>query len=264
MSLIGLINELVPTGWPALVLVSARVIGVMVTAPMWSMQVLPANTRVAAAIVLTIALLPSAPVVPVPEEVLALPGPVAVELLLGIAIGLTASLFLHGAAIAGEIVSVQMGLSIAGALAPSTGVSGPGIGALQSIMAIAMYFVLGGHLMLIRGMAESLQVIPPGGGVAFGSGMQNIVDMAASTFVTAARVAAPLMVAMMLANAVLAMLSRAVPQINTLMVAFPITIGLGFIIFSASLPFLVRIMHEWVFGLPADVERAISGFAVVR
>lgn len=264
MSFVDLIEVLVPTGWPAMILVSARVIGVMITAPMWSMPVLPANTRVAAALVITVALLPSAPMVAVPEEVMQIPGPVALELLLGIGIGVTASLFLHGAAIAGEIVSVQMGLSIAGALAPATGVSGPGIGAVQGIMALAIYFVLGGHLILIRGMAESLQVVPPGSAMAFGPGMQNILAMAASTFSTAVRVAAPLMVAMMLANAVLAMLNRAVPQINTLMVAFPVTIGLGFIVFSAALPYLISVFSEWVFGLPSEVGRAVDGFAIPR
>lgn len=264
MNLAALIEELVPTGWPALVLVSARVIGVMIAAPVWSMMVIPARTRVAAALVITIALLPSAPIVPVPDEVLALPAPVAVELLLGIAIGLTASLFLHGAALAGEIVSVQMGLSIAAALAPSTGITGPGLGTLQGIMGLAIYVVLGGHLMLINGMADSLHVIPPGSAMAMTAGFRNVVAVAGSTFVTAVRVAAPLMVAMMLANAVLAMLNRAVPQINTLMVAFPITIGLGFIVFSASLPFLLSVMNEWVFGIPADVEGVVGGFAVPR
>ena len=48
------------------------------------------------------------------------------------------------------------------------------------------------------------------------------------------------------------------------MVAFPITIGLGFIVFSASLPFLLSVMNEWVFGIPADVEGVVGGFAVPR
>ena len=60
MSLATLMEELVPSGWPTMILVSARVIGVMIMAPMWSMPVLPANTRVAAAVLLTLSLLPAA------------------------------------------------------------------------------------------------------------------------------------------------------------------------------------------------------------
>ncbi len=262
MNLATLIEELVPSGWPTMILVSARVIGVMIMAPMWSMPVLPANTRVAAAVLLTLSLLPAAPTADVPDAVLSIPIPLAIEFLIGMSIGLATSVFIHGVALASEIVSVQMGLSIAGALAPSVGVTGPGLGAVQGIMAVAIYFIFGGHLMLIQGLADSLHIVPPGVGTLSEFGMRRVVEVGGTAFVTAVKIAGPLMVAMTLANAVLALLNRAVPQINAMMVAFPITIGLGFVVFVAALPFIMSAMREWVLAIPQDVRHVTDGFAI--
>lgn len=258
MNLTALIETLAPTGWATMALVTARVIGVMMLAPMWSMSSMPRQVRVALALAVSFSLLPFAPQAAVPDDIWSLPVLVGVELLIGIVIGMTAALFLYAIAIAGEVVSVQMGLAIATALAPGMEFSVPGVGSLKNLMALALYFTLGGHLLLIGGIAESLQVVPPGGAIGVVSVGWGMTEVAGTVFVTAVKVAAPLLAAMMLANGILAILSKAVPQINTLMVAFPVTIGLGFIVLGASLPFLSVLMEGWVFNLPDDVARSVE------
>ena len=46
-----------------------------------------------------------------------------------------------------------------------------------------------------------------------------------------------------------------------MVIAFPITIGLGFVALGASLPFVVRVIGEWVTSLPRLVSGIIGAFA---
>lgn len=250
---------LAPDRWPIFVLITARVVGVMMVAPLWSMSAIPRNVRVGLALVLSAALMPigSAAATDV-FRVGYLPLQMGAELLLGMVIGLAASLFVHGVAIAGEIVSVQMGLAIAAALAPGVGFSGPGVGTIKNLLVLGTYLTFGGHLILIGGMAESVRVIPPGVPLALGSGAPGLTALIGTVFVSAVKVAAPLMAAMMLANTVMGILSKAVPQINTLMVAFPITIWLGLVVLLATLPVLAGVARNWVLGLPGALDGVIQ------
>lgn len=153
---------LTPGRWPAFVLVSARLAGLMFTAPLWSMSDLPRLARAAITVLLAVTLLPAVPPTKLPEEILALPLPFAMELLVGIVIGLTAGILVQGVALSGEVLSLQMGLSLAPQLAPMPDLQVSGVGLLQSNLALLIYVAVGGHLMLLRGLAQSLQTLPPG------------------------------------------------------------------------------------------------------
>ncbi len=256
------LDVLAPEYWPAFALVSARVAGVMVVAPVWSMRAVPRTIRGAFAILLTVALLPTISPAALPEEMLAFPILLGSELLFGVAIGLTASLFVYAAQVAAEVIAVQMGLSIAGILAPTASGSPPGIAELQHLMALAVYMALGGHLLLIQALSNSLQVIKPGVVIDIAGG-RTLVTVVGGLFPAAVRVAAPVMVALVLTNIALAILGKAVPQLNILMLAFPITIGIGLVAFGAALPFLGSLLVEWVESMPGMLQGVTDVFTPV-
>ena len=253
-----MLDVLDPLTWPTFVLVSARVAGLAVTAPLWALRSVPRSVKGAFAVVLTIALLPLAPPLQGDVEILVVPIALAAELLIGVAIGLSAGVLLYAVQVAAEVISTQMGLSIAGTLAPTMSGSTPGMGELKTMMALAMYVTLGGHLVLLQGLGASLHAIRPGSGIALTTGAPALVDLVGSLFGTAVRVAAPIMVALLLTNVALAVLGKAVPQLNVLMLAFPITIGLGLIVFGASIPVLGSVLASWIDGLPYVVDRLIG------
>ena len=132
------LDALAPEYWPTFALVSARVAGVVIVAPVWSMRGVPRTIRGAFAILLTVALLPTVSPATLPEHLLGLPILLGSELILGVVIGLSAALFVYAAQVAAEVIAVQMGLSIAGILAPTASGSPPGIAELQHLMALAV------------------------------------------------------------------------------------------------------------------------------
>jgi len=249
-----------PERWPTFALITGRIGGLMLTAPGWSGTTLPASIRSALTLVLALVLLPLAPARPLPAEVLDLPLPMAAEIAIGLVIGLAASVLVQAVGLAGEVVSMQMGLNIAPSLSPVPEMQVVGLGQVMSLLAILIYLIMGGHLMLIRALAHSLQTLPPGGGVVFTAGGPTAAALAGQLFSCAASAAAPVMVALLLTNIAMAVMSRAVPQINAMTVSFPITISVGLLMFAVSLPNVSAVVARWVQELPASVDGLLVPF----
>jgi len=247
-----------PERWPTFALLTGRLGGLMMTAPAWSGTTIPRMVRTALTIVLAVLLLPAAPAAAMPDHVLDLPLPMAAEIAIGVVIGLSAAVLVQAVGLAGEVMSMQMGLSIAPALAPVPEMQVVGIGPITTSLAILIYLSLGGHLMLLRAFADSLHTLPPGAGIQFTGGGPVAMALAGQVFSCAASVAAPVMVTLLLTNIALAILSRAVPQLNAMMVSFPLTIGLGLLMFAVSLPNVSTVFAHWVQQLPESVAGLLA------
>jgi flagellar biosynthetic protein FliR len=255
-------QALAPAHWPTLVLVSARMVGLMLAAPLWSFAGTPKSVRGALVIVLTVTVLPTVREASLPPDYIGLVLPIAFELILGLAIGVVGAAFMAGMGLAGEVATLQMGLNLGPSLSPMSDASVTGLGDLKTMLATVIYATLGGHLVLLRGVAESLQAIPPGSALDFSEGGRAVVALGATVFTVAVRAAAPVIAALLLANLGLAILSRAVPQLNAMAVGFPITIGLGFLVFGASLPYLGPFVGRWAGGVHGSVGGLIQAFAL--
>lgn len=242
-----------PEKWAAFVLITARVGGFLFTAPGFSGAMMPGMVRTALTIVLAVFLLPGAPSSPLPDDVLDLPLPLATELAIGMVIGLAAAVIVYALGLAGEVMSLQMGLSIAPALSPVPEMQVVGVGQITSLLAVVIYLGLGGHLLLLGGLSESLRVMPPGGGYALDAGAEVAVGLAGQMFTCAVSAAAPVMVALLLTNIAMAIMGRAVPQMNAMMMSFPITVGVGLLTFGLALPILTATVSGWVRDLPAGL-----------
>ena len=256
----SLVNALAPIHWPVLILVSARVIGLMLVAPVWSMTTIPTSVRGAIAVVVSLAILPGVPDVSVAMDGISLIAPVGTELILGLAIGLSAAVFLAGVSVAAEVISLQMGLSLGVALGGMADVGTPGIGQLQGQFSLAVYVAVGGHLALLTAVARSFHAVAPGGALALSAGGRALLDAGGSVFPIAVQIAAPMMVALLITNIGLAVLNRAVPQLNTMMVAVPITVSVGLIALGGTLPFALQYVGKWATGVGANADAMVRAF----
>jgi flagellar biosynthetic protein FliR len=261
MNGLSLVQALQPAHWPTLVLVSARIVGLMLAAPLWSMAGVPKSFRGAIVIVFTLVILPSVEPGRLPPDYLGVVLPLASELMFGLAIGLIGAVFMAGIGMAGEVAALQMGLNLGPALSPMADASVTGVGELMNLLALCLYVTLGGHLVLLTGVAESFRSVPPGVAVDLTEGGRAVASLAGTVFSVAIRASAPIMAALLLANFGLAILSRAVPQLNAMAVAFPITIGLGFLMFGAALPFTGAFIGQWASGIDGSVARMVGAFA---
>ena len=220
-----------------------RIGGLMLVAPVLSARTVPRMVRAGIAILLTVLVLPT--VGDVPSNLVVGPGTLVAELLIGLGMGLGAAMMLSAAELAGEVLSVQTGLSGATALDPLTGQGTVVLGHLLSLVALVLLLVSGGHLLMIEVLTASFTLLPAGVGLGLSAGALELVRTAGLVFIYGLQFAAPIIAAVSVGYVALGVLARASPQLNMLAVAFPLQIGLGLIVLAGVLPLAATLYADW-------------------
>jgi flagellar biosynthetic protein FliR len=236
------LDVLSPDGAAVAALLLVRVTGIVWIAPVLSARSLPMAAKTALSVLFVLLLwpvaLPHAGVEVTTVTVLS-------ELLIGLSLGLAASIFIAAAESAGDMLAVQMGLSGANVLDPMSHTQLPVVGQLLGLFVTAMILAVGGHVAILQTLGASLDVLPLGGSIDVDEGILAVVGLGSTLLLLGLRFAAPVIAAMMIGNAALGVLARTVPQMNLLMVAFPVQIGIGLFVLAATLPLIAAPFADW-------------------
>ena len=243
----------------AAVLAFFRVGGLMLVAPLLSSRSVPRMVRAGIAALLTVLVLPSVGVVP--DNLQVGPGALVGELLVGLGIGLGAAVMLAGVELAGEVLSVQTGLSGATALDPLTGQGTVVLGHLLSLLVLLLLLVSGGHLVMLEALAASFRLVPVSAPIDLSAGGWELLRIAGLLFTNGLQFAAPILAAVSVGYVALGVLARASPQLNMLAVAFPLQIGLGLLVLAAVLPLATTTFAEWPRHIEVLVERFLAALS---
>lgn len=239
-------------------LLSTRLSGLLLVAPVFSSRAVPMRVRTGILLLLTAVLLPSVLTAAgtagggVPRVTAASLG---AEVVLGVALGLGAAIFVAAAESAGDMLAVQMGLSGANVLNPLSGTQMPIVGQFLGLFVMALLLASGGHLAILEVLAASLRAFPLGGPLELQNGIMASVSILGSQFVLGLRFAAPVVAAMMIGNAALGVTAKAAPQLNVLMMAFPLQIGIGLFTLALSLSLIAGFFTDW----PETYATLVSG-----
>lgn len=245
-----------PEAVTAATLLGARVSGLVLVAPVFSARVVPVTVRTALVLLLTIVLYPVARRVAGTESLT--PAAVLSEALIGFAIGLGAALIIGAAEVAGEYMSLQIGLSGAALLDPMTNQQSAVISTFLQLFALTLLLSGGGHLVMLDALADSTQRMPLGSAASGASGLLDLASLGGTLFSLGLQFAAPIIAVAIIANVALAVLSRAAPQLNILQLAFPIQILVGLAALLATIPILGRWLVGWQPTWTDLVSRALA------
>lgn len=238
-------------------LVGTRIAGVMMIAPVFASRTLPLMLRAAFLVVLVILLQPVAYTAPESAPALTV-GAFVTETLIGFAIGFGAAIFVGAAEAAGDFMAVQMGLSGAASLDPMTELSVPVLGQFTALFAVTLLLAVDGHLLMIDSLAASMDLLPVGTPIEAEAGLAAMVAQGSALFMLGLRFAAPVVAVVLVANAALAVLGRAAPQLNILAVAFPVQIGVGLLALAASVPLFATFFTGWSGEYDSTLVRLFS------
>lgn len=214
----------------------ARISGVLLTAPPFDATTLPRMARAGLALLLTFLL---SPLVPVPAGLQALSwagmAVLAQQLLIGAALGFILRLVVEACAYAGQLAGFSMGLSFGAVVDPTTGTSTPVLGQFYTLLATLLLLVTNAHLRLLAALADSFRTLPVGAGVFTPATGWMLLQWAGMLFAGAVQVALPVLAAMLVVNAGMAVTSRAAPALNLFAVGFPATLLIGIVALWFSL-----------------------------
>jgi flagellar biosynthetic protein FliR len=173
------------------------------------------------------------------------------EVLIGIILGFFLVLIFSAFQLAGQFFSLQMGFGASQVFDPMAQIEIPLMGQFLNIIAMFVFlYVSGFSKFIVVGIFRSFEALRA---VDLVAGRQPLLDMflrsLGSLFETALTVAFPILGTLFLVSVSMGLLAKAAPQMNLLMMGFPIAIGAAFLILFLLLPLLMN-----TFGVIIDAS----------
>ena len=244
-------------------LVAARLSGLFLFAPILASRLLTRRLRVLLLLMLTVATYPTVAaggVVTPPLEVGSLAMVLLGEVLIGLAVGLMATMPLVAIQVAGSIISYKLGLALAQVFNPEFDAQSEVIGQVLYLMGLAIFIQMGGLEHTIVALMQTFDTLPPGTAWLDVAPIELLAAMTDAAFVVGLRIAMPVLMMATLVSLAMGVLMRTIPQINIMTIGFAIQIVLGFGVLAVSI-FAIgdvtgdaiadgfRAIHEWARSL---------------
>lgn len=233
-----------------------RILGFIAIAPFWGSSGIPRRTRLILGIALAIALAPALPPMPSlsPGSLKGL-WVMLQQMLIGLSMGFAARIVFSAFEFMGEVIGAQMGLGFATFYDPMSSSQTPVIAEFFTLLATLIFFAFNGHLLYFSALAQSfwdipitMQAIDPGS-------WRNLLQLGSKIFSFGLFLALPILVALIITNLALGVLTRAAPQLNLFAIGFPLTLMLGFATLVVCLDYLAQpIQGVFEFSMKAIQE----------
>jgi len=214
--------------------VGLRVSGVLLFAPVIGSSALPARVKVGLAVALTALLFPAMHV-RIPLNGIAWLHVGFSELIIGIFLGLTTNIVFEGAQFAGQILGIQMGYSLVTVLDPTTQADTPVLALFYQMIATLIFLRLNVHHWLLRGVARSFELLPSGTMLSSGAVVKSALHSSSAIWVCGLQIAAPALLATMVADVILAFIGKASPQLPVMLIGVSLKSTLGLLTTIAAL-----------------------------
>lgn len=227
-------------------LVLSRVAGLMAALPLFGGNRLPAQVRIVTVLMLTLTCFPilqlRAPAA-MPTDGFGLGLLLLSEVMIGLTLAFVTQAVFAAVEFCGQIVGMQMGFTIASVIDPTMGTQTQLMSALQTLLATMLFLSLNIHHVFIKAIIDSFALLPIGGWHLSGELISFFIQKTTDVFVMGIRLAAPVMVALLLSSVALGIMARAFPQMNVFMLSLPLNIGLGLLILGATLTIFFHVLE---------------------
>jgi len=219
----------------------------MIYAPLLGSGQIPKRVKALIACVLAFAIARGVtpPVVPVQSMGLLAVG-IGGEIVFGLAIGLILSFSFIAAQWAGQIVGQQMGLNLSETFDPQFGGQGSIVGNLYFMLTLVVFLTVSGHRAMLMGMRDSFNSLP-----LLSVGMsKSLLDVFVSLFQSATqlalRLAAPILVTMLVVDLALGFIGKTMPQLNIMTAGLSIRAIVGMIVLIVGIGLTSHVMRSAV------------------
>lgn len=229
------------TGWLGTFLWPFFRIGAMfMLAPITGSTNVPMRVRLMLSLAVTaivVPLLPQAPQVsPFSWPAVAI---ILQQLLTGLAMGFALMLVFATVVTGGQIIAMQMGLGFASMVDPQNGSQVPVLSQLYTLMTTLLFLGMDGHLIMIRLLVDSFQLMPISDVGLDRDAFHAIAMWGSQMFAGALWLALPAMASLLLVNTAFGVMAKAAPQLNIFAIGFPVTMIMGFVVILYALPNVV-------------------------
>ncbi len=148
-----------------------------------------------------------------------------IQVFVGLMLGYVVSLFVNAVVSAGRLVDLFSGMNLPQAIDPLSLQQSSIFGQFYNLVVSALLFTTGAATVIVGGFVRSFQAVGTSfPKVAMGSLAQSVTGDVAAFFAAAMEIAAPLIAVLFCTQILLALLSKAAPQINVFVFGMPLQI----------------------------------------
>lgn len=230
---------------PGFVLVFSRLAGLFLFAPVISGAIVPRRVKILLTLAFAFVLYPTldhATVVPAGISLADLPLMMATETLIGLSIGIVATVPLTTVQLAGKLMGQQMGLAVGELFNPSVDIAADNIGQLVYYIALTAFLMAGGMDIMYRALADTFDAVALGGFAFSQAPLDIMVGVVHAGFSVALRISMPVLAVIFLENVVVGFIMKTVPALNILSFGFPVRILAGLFILLLSIGAIAQVI----------------------
>ena len=257
----SLLSGISYTVWGSAALVFVRVVALFATAPVTGSQVLPPTIRILLAMLVAyFALGLGVPATPPPEALF--PLALLAQVLVGVGLGLLATLMFTLFHTAGAVLDAELGFTVAQVFNPfSAAGTETLIANWFDAFGTYLFLAVGGVQLMLLAAVQSLRIVPIDitqlavrqGALAAG------IQAFTGSFLIATELAAPIVLALLLIDLVGAVLGRLMPQLNVLSFNIPVKMWLGIGLVAVALPLMIDAAHLGLLQMGQDLTQYLEG-----
>jgi len=245
----------------AFVLVLLRLSMMVVLAPIYRNSSIPAQVKALLALMLAFVIAPqveySADMMPMTWFGFIFLG--LEELMIGAALALMIRLVLDSANVAGFYMSMQMGLSMLNTMDPQSDTQAPTLAMLVNLFLTLIFLYADGHLLIIKAMADSFKVAPPGLINSWRPEIFTELVMAMTgMYILAVKICAPVVAVLFVVKVAFGIVAKAVPQMNIMFVGIPMYIIVGFSVMGFGMPWWPQLLGRYLLIADQAMSRIIG------
>ena len=237
-------------------LVLSRVAGIFSAIPVFGGRTIPLHIKVVIITMITLVCFPALSITApaIPTDVFILAVLVVREVMVGITLGFITRIIFSAVEFSGQIIGMQMGFTISSIIDPSQGTQTQIMSVMQTLLATLMFLSMNIHHLFIRTIVDSFRIIPLGAWQLNAEIISFLIRSTSDIFILGIRLAAPVMVALLLTSVTLGVMARAFPQMNIFMVSMPLNIGIGFVVLGLTLTIFFHVLTAAFGSVNGQIE----------
>lgn len=243
MKMFPMLNAYLAAG----IFIFARLLGFFRMAPVFNRKEIPGMVKISLALLLSIVLTCVVkPDVTIIKESFVLS--IFLNVVVGAMLGYVAQLILLAIDAGGDMVNMQMGLSSAMVLDPTTSSQVSIVGKCFSFLGLLIFIQLGGVYWLLNAFMRSFEIFPLDATIVPLAKLVNldyVVDLSSNVLYMGLQIASPILLATLGQDIILGVISKTAPQVNVFQLSFLFKPVLGAAIMVWILPMLVNIISDY-------------------
>lgn len=144
--------------------------------------------------------------------------------------------------LAGQMISIQMGMAMAGVMDPQFGNQVSLVGQLWTMTAFLIFLAIDGHHIFFNTLVESYRWVAPGTLHLTQATYNGLLEAVARMFVLGVKIMAPASAAIFFSHIAMGIIAKTVPQIPILIVGMPMNIVIGLLFVGLSMEYFMPLM----------------------